>query len=345
VAPRSCVSLRPVRRRRAGPAELRRATLERMRTRTTLAVAGGALAVTGLLLGAVGPAQATSSAHGRVDAGVGVSGTVLVAASGPVPRTWQGGLPVPVEPRWWPRGTTRPSAAWNPDWPRPVRFAPTAKGRLSGLVVAIDPGHNLGNGSHPRQITRSYWVGLTKTCNTTGTATNAGYPESTYAFDVSARLRRLLNAAGATVILTRDRNTRGTYGPCIGARGTLAAQVGAALMVAVHGDGAPAKGRGFHVLGPKRYQGYTDDIYAGSKRLAKAMVAGMASRGLPRATYLSKTIQLRKDTGAINVSDVPTITVETLNMRNKADARRASSAAGRQLVATGLYAGILRFLS
>jgi N-acetylmuramoyl-L-alanine amidase len=291
------------------------------------------------------PAQAASGAAGALAVGVSASGTALVRAAGPVPRTWQGGLPVPVAPRWWPRGKAQPAAAWSSAWPKPVRFLPTAKGRLSGLTVAIDPGHDLGNGSHPRQVNRTYWVGLTKACNTTGTATNAGYPESTYAFNVSARLRRLLTAAGATVILTRDRNTRDTYGPCIGARGTLAAQEGAALMVAVHGDGAPASGRGFHVIGPKLYAGYTDDIYAGSKRLAKAMVAGMVSQGLPRSTYLSKTIQLRKDTGAINVSDVPTITVETLNMRNRADARRASSKAGRQQVARGLYAGIVRYLT
>ena len=55
--------------------------------------------------------------------------------------------------------------------------------------------------------------------------------------------------------------------------------------------------------------------------------------------------ELRKDTGAINVSDVPTITVETLNMRNRADAARASSKAGRQKVAKGLYAGIVRYLA
>jgi N-acetylmuramoyl-L-alanine amidase len=226
-----------------------------------------------------------------------------------------------------------------------VKFAPTGKGRLSGHVIVIDPGHDIGNSSHLRQINRTYWVGMRKICNTTGTATNAGLPESTYAFDVAARLRRLLTAQGATVMLTRDRNTRSTYGPCIGARGTLAAQEGAELMVAVHADGGPASGRGFHVIGPKLYPGYTDDIYVGSKRLARAMVAGMVAQGLPRSTYLSSTIQLRKDTGAINVSDVPTITVETLNMRNRADAARASSKAGRQLVARGLYAGILRYLT
>lgn len=312
----------------------------------TSVVIGSGLAVAGVLAASlVAPAQAAPAARGAAQVGVSVTGAASVPAAGPTPRTWQGGQPVPVAPRWWPQGRSKPSVPWSSAWPKPVKFAPTGKGRLSGRVIVVDPGHDIGNSSHLREINRTYWVGLRKICNTTGTATNAGYPESTYAFDVAARLRRLLNAQGATVILTRDRNTRGTYGPCIGARGTLAAQQGAELMVAVHADGGPASGRGFHIIGPKLYPGYTDDIYVGSKRLAKAMVAGMVATGLPRSTYLSRTIQLRKDTGAINMSDVPTITVETLNMRNKADARRGSSKAGRQLVAQGLYAGIVRYLT
>jgi N-acetylmuramoyl-L-alanine amidase len=74
------------------------------------------------------------------------------------------------------------------------------------------------------------------------------------------------------------------------------------------------------------------------------MVVGMAASGIPRSTYLSKTIQVRKDTGAINMSNVPTVTVETLNMRNSRDAAVAMATTGRQKVAAGLYAGILRYL-
>jgi len=268
---------------------------------------------------------------------------VLPLAAGPIPSAWEGGHRVPVAPRWWPRGYSRASAAWSSAWPKPVEFSPTRKGRLSGLVIALDPGHDIGNGHHISAINKTYWVGLTKTCNTTGTATNAGYPEATYNFDVVARLRRLLVAQGATVVVTRDRNTVATYGPCIGARGALPSQEKASFMVQVHADGGPSSGRGFHVIAPAYYKGYTNDIYAGSAKLAAAMVKGMVAAGLPRSTYLSKTIQVRKDTGAINMSNVPTITVETLNMRNAADAARAMSAAGRQKVATGLYAGILRY--
>jgi len=282
------------------------------------------------------PAAATSAAA--------VPAAVLPLAAGPTPSSWEGGHAVAVAPRWWPRGYTHASAPWSTAWPKPVAFSPTKKGRLSGLVIALDPGHDIGNGHHVSLINKTYWVGLTKTCNTTGTATNAGYPEATYNFDVVARLRRLLVAQGATVVVTRDRNTTATYGPCIGARGALPSQEKAALMVQVHADGGPSTGRGFHIIAPAYYKGYTDDIYVGSARLANAMVVGMAASGIPRSTYLSKTIQVRKDTGAINMSNVPTVTVETLNMRNSRDAAIAMSTAGRQKVAAGLYAGILRYL-
>ncbi len=53
---------------------------------------------------------------------------------------------------------------------------------------------------------------------------------------------------------------------------------------------------------------------------------------------------MRKDVGTLNMSDVPTVMVETLNMRNAADARLASTAAGRQRMATGLYYGIVKYL-
>ncbi len=127
---------------------------------------------------------------------------------GPTPSSWEGGHAVAVAPRWWPRGYRYASAPWPSLWPKPVAFSPTRTGPLRGIVIALDPGHNIGNGAHVSLINRKYWVGLTKTCNTTGTATNAGYPEATFVFDVAARLRRLLTAAGATVVLTRDTNSR-----------------------------------------------------------------------------------------------------------------------------------------
>jgi N-acetylmuramoyl-L-alanine amidase len=273
----------------------------------------------------------------------GTAAVVVPAAAGPTPSSWEGGHAVPVAPRWWPQGYSQPSAAWRSGWPKPVEFSPTRTGALSGMRIGLDPGHDIGNSSHLSQINAYYWVGLRKTCNTTGTATNAGYAEATYNFDVAARVRRLLTSHGATVVLTRDRNTTSTYGPCVGARGSLGKQEKVRFMVAVHADGGPSTGRGFHVIAPAYYKGYTDDIYTQSRTLATSMIAGLKAGGLTPTTYLSSPLSVRKDVGSHNMSDVPIITVETLNMRNSSDARIASTSSGRQKVAYAIYLGILRY--
>src|SRR5699024_3998368 len=48
---------------------------------------------------------------------------------------------------------------------------------LEGKTIAIDPGHNGGNASHPDEISRQVPDGRggTKACNTTGTSTNSDY--------------------------------------------------------------------------------------------------------------------------------------------------------------------------
>ncbi|UUZ57672.1 hypothetical protein [Nocardioides sp. B-3] len=52
---------------------------------------------------------------------------------------------------------------------------------LAGTTIVIDPGHQLGNHNFPSRINRLVPAGgFDKPCNTTGTATNGGYPEATF---------------------------------------------------------------------------------------------------------------------------------------------------------------------
>ena len=73
-----------------------------------------------------------------------------------------------------------------------------------------------------------------------------GIPEHAFTWDVALRMRDRLTAAGVTVVLTRQDDAG--VGPCVDVRGQLAGQVGAAAFVGIHGDGAGAGGRGFHVI-------------------------------------------------------------------------------------------------
>ena len=216
---------------------------------------------------------------------------------------------------------------------------------LAGRVVAIDPGHQLGNSRFPSRINRKVWVGLWKPCNTTGTATNGGYPEATFAWQVSRRLQARLEALGATVRMTRTTNSLDDWGPCVDVRGRFGAKVGADLEVSLHGDGAAASTRGFFVIRPGLRAGYTDDVRRPSRVLANRLRSGLVGAGFPVSTaYGGDGMDVRRDLGTLNMADVPTAMVELGNMRNAADARCMTSAACRDRYARGLADGVRSYL-
>lgn len=227
----------------------------------------------------------------------------------------------------------------------PVSAADTP---LAGRVIVIDPGHQLGN-SNPRfarQIAATRFNGsIVKGCNTTGTATNAGLPEATFTWRVAKRLRSLLEEQGATVVLTRSSNSRDAWGPCTWDRARIGTEARADAMVSIHADGASPRGRGFHVIAPSSIVGWTTDMAKPSRRLARAMIRGMTRAGAEPATYLSSPLSVRADQTTLNFSDVPTVIVETGNMRNSAEAARMSTARGQQQYAAWLAAGIQAYFS
>ena len=219
---------------------------------------------------------------------------------------------------------------------------------LVGRTVVIDPGHQLGNHNFPRKIDRLVPAGgFEKPCNTTGTATDGGYPEATFAWQVSRVLRRRLVALGATVIMTRHSNREDRWGPCVDVRGRAGNKVHADLKVSIHGDGSYAAGaHGFHVIAPTDRRPWTHDIYRASRRLALVTRASLRGLGLPVADYVAggDGLDFRSDLGTINLSDMPTVMVELGNMRSARDARRMTSRAGRATYARGLALAVRRFL-
>ncbi len=223
--------------------------------------------------------------------------------------------------------------------------APGRESPLSGKTIAVDPGHNGRNWAHPEEVNRLVDAGtLRKACDTTGTATASGYAEPAFTWDVAVRLRRLLRASGATVVLTRSSNSG--WGPCITERAAIGNRAGADAAVSIHADGGPSSGRGFHVIYPPSIRGLTDDIARQSKCLAMAIRRTYrAGTGLPYATYLGGSgLSVRSDLGGLNLSDVPKVFVETGNMRNRAEARLLESPAFRERIARSIAAGLARFL-
>jgi N-acetylmuramoyl-L-alanine amidase len=216
---------------------------------------------------------------------------------------------------------------------------------LAGKTVAIDPGHNGGNATHAREISRLVNAGtLWKPCDAVGSSTASGYSEAAYNLDVSLRLARILRARGARVVLTR-RTNRG-WGPCITERAAIGNRAHADAAISIHADGGPAGGRGFHVIYPPSIAGLTDDIARASRRLAlDVRNAFRTGTGEPYATYVGRAgLDVRSDLGGLNLSDVPKVFIETANMRNPWDARRIERATYRQREAVALARGLAAFL-
>ncbi|HEU0305065.1 MAG TPA: N-acetylmuramoyl-L-alanine amidase [Gaiellaceae bacterium] len=225
-------------------------------------------------------------------------------------------------------------------------FAEPGASPLQGTTIAVDPGHNGRNWAHPREINRLVDAGtLRKACDTTGTATASGYAEPAFTFDVALRLRRILKAKGATVVLTRTSNTG--WGPCITERAAIGNRAQADAAVSIHADGGPPSGRGFHVIYPPSIRGLTDDIALPSRCLALAMRRSYGSgTGLPLATYIGGAgLSVRSDLGGLNLSHVPKVFVETGNMRNRRDAALLESPGFRERIARALAAGLARYIA
>jgi len=222
--------------------------------------------------------------------------------------------------------------------------AALAAGPLDGRTVVLDPGHNGRNGAHPERVDRQVHVGggMYKACNTTGTATASGYPESRFNLAVAREAARILRRRGATVALTR-RNDRGV-GPCVTRRARIANRARADAAVSIHADGGPPGGRGFHVIVPGELQGYTDDVQASSAKLGTALRDAMRETGMPDSTYLgSNGLDVRTNLVGLVLSDTPKVFLESGNMRNAADAALLSSPAFRQRIAEALADAVVQW--
>ena len=220
---------------------------------------------------------------------------------------------------------------------------------LAGKVVVLDPGHNPTNYRHTKEINQLVNIGTNrKECDTTGTETNSGYPEASYTLDVSRRVRAILAARGAKVVLTQDGDR--PYGPCVDERARIGNEAHADAALSIHADGAPTADRGFHVIAPKSLHAGAADtrkIAGPSLRLATTLRAHFkAATGEPFADYLGggKGLMVRGDLGGLNLSTVPKVFIECGNMRNAVDARSLTDARWRQRAAEGIADGLTAFL-
>lgn len=245
------------------------------------------------------------------------------------------------------------SSPLPPQAPQPPSASPkneTDGKPLTGKVVVLDPGHNPDNRDHTSEIARRVDIGTNKKeCDTTGTATDAGYAEAAFTLDVSRRARALLEARGATVKFTQDGDR--PFGPCVDERARIGNRAHADAVVSVHADGAPAGDRGFHVILPKSVRGGgadTSDIAASSRLLGERVRSEfMDATGSEPADYIGdgSGLNVRGDLGGLNLSTVPKVFIECGNMRDSKDAAELTDPKWRERAALGIAKGITDFLN
>jgi N-acetylmuramoyl-L-alanine amidase len=215
---------------------------------------------------------------------------------------------------------------------------------LAGKVVGIDPGHNGGNFSDPSFINQPVWNGREEeACDTTGTETDAGYTEARFNFNVATYLRAYLIREGAKVVMTRRTNHG--VGPCITRRARILNKARSDVAIDIHADGGPAGGRGVAILTPVP-DGPNDKVIASSRRFGRILLHRYTDlTGIPISNYDgSGGFSPRKDLAGLNLTTVPKVLIECVNMRNPADAARLVKPAFQRLAAKSMAEAITGFL-
>jgi N-acetylmuramoyl-L-alanine amidase len=219
--------------------------------------------------------------------------------------------------------------------------APRAAAGIGGMSVFLDPGHNAVNdASTTRQVPNGR--GGTKQCNTSGAASNDGYPEHAFTWDVVGRIADQLNQLGVHTQLSRDND--GSAGPCVDERAARANAMHPDAIVSIHADGGPPSGYGFHV----NYSSPpVNDVQAGPAiQLAHTMRDALVAAGLQPSTYIgSDGLYGRDDLAGLNLAEYPAVLIELGNMRNADDAARIESPDGRAQYATAVTNGIKAYLN
>jgi N-acetylmuramoyl-L-alanine amidase len=212
---------------------------------------------------------------------------------------------------------------------------------LAGMAVFLDPGHD---GANDSSITRQVPNGRggTKACETTGAASNNGYPEHTFNWDVAQRIGASLAQMGVLTQLSRPNDT--ALGPCIDQRAAAANAMHPDAIISIHADGGPPLAKGFHV-------NYSNPPLNAAQagpavRLATVMRDALVASSLQESTYVgSGGLYGRADLAGLNLAQYPAVLVELGNMKNAEDAAQMQSVNGRARYAAAVTQGIVAYLS
>jgi N-acetylmuramoyl-L-alanine amidase len=195
-------------------------------------------------------------------------------------------------------------------------------------LVCLDPGH----GTIPAigRQTEPIGPGSTERKIKDGGGTGG---EAPIALAIALRTRAILARDGYRVAMTR---TGPTYAGGNIERARFCNVRHAALMIRIHADGSTSSSlNGIKTLVPALHRGWTDDIYAASRRAAVKVQAAVIRQTGARNLGLLQ----RSDLTGFNWANVPAILVETGFMTNPRERRLLQSASYQLKIARGLASG------
>ena len=228
----------------------------------------------------------------------------------------------------------------DPELPEPAaeeegasNEAPSAS---NGLVVVIDPGHQLTADLTQEPIgpgaaeTKYKVSGGTASCNT-------GSPESELTLAVSKLLEAELVQRGYTVLMTRteqDVNISNSE------RAAVANDANADAFVRIHANGSENSGaNGALTICQTAANPYNSDLYAKSRALSDAVLDELTANAGCRKEYVWETDTM----SGINWCRVPVTIVEIGYMTNAAEDALLATDDYRSLIAVGIANGIDRY--
>ena len=180
------------------------------------------------------------------------------------------------------------------------------KSALQNKLIVIDPGH----GGDPGAIVGSV-------------------EEKTLNLDISLKLRDILQAQGAKVLMVRDKDIAvDQY-----VRAGIANEAGADLYISIHNNTAARSS----VTGTETWYYPDPDKKAFATALQKAVVqaTGAVDRGVKDSVGLIVTRETR----------MPSALVEVVFMTNPGDLAKVQTPEYQQKVAEGIFQGVLNYLS
>jgi N-acetylmuramoyl-L-alanine amidase len=192
-----------------------------------------------------------------------------------------------------------------------LRLPRNATGALADKVIVVDPGHGGSSTGAP----------------------GGGYLEKNITLQISLKLRDALEACGAKVVMTRDRDVDVNLYD----RPNLANDINADLFVSIHNDSFTSDSRGtstyYHMSDPS------------SRALANVVQqAIIAVSGIPSKGALSDGILYNSGLAVLRASKMPAILVEVAYISNAQDRRRLIDNDFQNRVANAICDGLRAYV-